>query len=1074
MRAIHSLPKEEIKKTNVALLFQILKNDGTLGKFFTDARNISRFGYEEDDFLGFSDEKKIAVVSQIFQALSAKENATTEEKIFRKTVGNLHATSVKLQAIDRAKQDIFLQENIRNNAVYEARKIFAPVKKLAYLQENLPESAEAAIGVLLRDKPESKDAFFHVLTHINEIIIEPTFTLHPTSEEGFLANKLLTEIENSHDESGKAAKIRAYYESKKLDDHVRTPEEEATYALDAAKNIQSNRGFYQRLLQGIKFWFPSMSQDQEKMLLLAYQGELHSAEEKDNDNLRKIMAHSRSAYKLSQSKFTEQPAIWGGIDSDGNSQIDALVTSQTLLKAIEESRRNISSKIEEYAEKNPKLKPNLLTFVEIYLHNKNYSKFELLEDLRAIIPADDKENFVEFLQQIDAAPEQMVNLHLRHSAKDQRGALLNILVLCQTIILRHPEYARTMDANSAVDLVARYKESTENEDSRADYLQKLMKKSTPGASLLANILNAIEYVHDRSGDKVLSGYSDSEIAQKLNLSAADFKALKPFLPHVANVLAAQQKDVKITKSLEELHRHKVAAENKCVNLNIVAGCDHSADLFTAEYFQYIFKGMENTHAVPLLESTESLKNGVIIFSPYIKFRINYILTQIHNSLHDDADRAKFLAEIGAESIEQAVDDLFAKGISARNPAFAHLLKQIPCTIMVGYSDSEREDGLGALIAVERTRNELVSYFRKYGLNIRLFDGRGGDINRGGPAQTNRHHTVQGDEITRRFGSAEKITRSQERSFYAAAREAIELGKISTPTNARELEDIYQTASATEYRQYYEKGKTHHDMMSTALSEMRWFLIFCNSSSRGANRSTKQDTRRHRAADLFERGLAAFPRVAISDQRAITNTQLHEVLGLEMHITAGVFAGIKAMKSKISDDSLLAKHVQQSPVLMDIFQKAAIGLMRTDFSRVRKFIAPKNESDMDKFLKSLEAQHQETVRELANLLQKIYPQAKIFSPIDGKIYLLAPWPKMVQALEEKKENSQPAFDALARFHADLKAGKKISSEEGELLELYNISASIMSGRNLPPEYYESQQRVAEKNIEASKTQLQSRL
>jgi phosphoenolpyruvate carboxylase len=171
-------------------------------------------------------------------------------------------------------------------------------------------------------------------------------------------------------------------------------------------------------------------------------------------------------------------------------------------------------------------------------------------------------------------------------------------------------------------------------------------------------------------------------------------------------------------------------------------------------------------------------------------------------------------------------------------------------VMLGYSDSNKDGGfLTSGWELYRAETALVDIFRRHGIKLRLFHGRGGSVGRGGgpsydailaqPAgavQGRIRITEQGEVIASKYSSAE-VGRDNLETLVAATLEASLLdhcGPAPTPDWMQAMEEMSATAFAA-YRDlvYETPGFQRYFWESTVIAE----IAELNIGSRPASRKT---------------------------------------------------------------------------------------------------------------------------------------------------------------------------------------------------------------------------------------------
>jgi phosphoenolpyruvate carboxylase len=189
------------------------------------------------------------------------------------------------------------------------------------------------------------------------------------------------------------------------------------------------------------------------------------------------------------------------------------------------------------------------------------------------------------------------------------------------------------------------------------------------------------------------------------------------------------------------------------------------------------------------------------------------------------------------------------------PAYARMLasRGKAQEVMLGYSDSNKDGGyLTSRWELFKAQVELVATFRKHGVRMRLFHGRGGSVGRGGgptyeailaqPGATVQGQirvTEQGEVIGAKYSNAEVGRRNLE-VLAAATLEATLLGGAGRAPQSRYLETL-ETLSGSAYDAYrhlvYETpGFENYFWESTVISEIAELNIGSRPASRDQSRS----------------------------------------------------------------------------------------------------------------------------------------------------------------------------------------------------------------------------------------------
>ncbi len=189
------------------------------------------------------------------------------------------------------------------------------------------------------------------------------------------------------------------------------------------------------------------------------------------------------------------------------------------------------------------------------------------------------------------------------------------------------------------------------------------------------------------------------------------------------------------------------------------------------------------------------------------------------------------------------------------PAYARLLaaRGAAQEVMLGYSDSNKDGGyLTSRWELYKAQTSLVETFRRHGVRLRLFHGRGGSVGRGGgpsyeaivaqpggSVQGQIRLTEQGEVIGVKYSNAEVGRRNLE-ILAAATLEATLLGRSAPEPRTRYIE-VLDELSANAFAAYrslvYETpGFEDYFWESTVISEIAELNIGSRPASRNKSRA----------------------------------------------------------------------------------------------------------------------------------------------------------------------------------------------------------------------------------------------
>ena len=173
-------------------------------------------------------------------------------------------------------------------------------------------------------------------------------------------------------------------------------------------------------------------------------------------------------------------------------------------------------------------------------------------------------------------------------------------------------------------------------------------------------------------------------------------------------------------------------------------------------------------------------------------------------------------------------------------------------IMLGYSDSNKDGGyVSANWALYQAEARLVEVFRKYGIRLRLFHGRGGSVGRGGgpayeailaqpPGSVDGmlRLTEQGETIASKYADAQ-LGRENLETLVAATLEASLLHAHGTDAATLQYAEVMDALSAHAYRAYRElvydtPGFVDYFRLTTPIAEIAELNIGSRPAARKAS------------------------------------------------------------------------------------------------------------------------------------------------------------------------------------------------------------------------------------------------
>ena len=322
-------------------------------------------------------------------------------------------------------------------------------------------------------------------------------------------------------------------------------------------------------------------------------------------------------------------------------------------------------------------------------------------------------------------------------------------------------------------------------------------------------------IHEQTVSELLThgasigNYADLNEAERRQVLLDTLQAGKPLMVELEKYSDVVQSELRIMQAAADIHRRfgRAALPN-----HIISKTDSVSDMLELALMLQqtgLLEGNDTLHVniIPLFETIEDLR-----------------------------------------SCGPIMDALFAI------PYYRQLLAHRGNTqeVMLGYSDSNKDGGyVTANWELYKAELELVKVFSKYGIELRLFHGRGGTVGRGGgpsydailaqpPGSVNGQIriTEQGEVISSKYSNPEIGQRNLE-TLIAATMEATLLhhhgADSSMPEFHRIMEDLSLGAFAAYRKLVYETpGFTEYFFTSTPIREIAELNIGSRPSSRKAS------------------------------------------------------------------------------------------------------------------------------------------------------------------------------------------------------------------------------------------------
>lgn len=263
----------------------------------------------------------------------------------------------------------------------------------------------------------------------------------------------------------------------------------------------------------------------------------------------------------------------------------------------------------------------------------------------------------------------------------------------------------------------------------------------------------------------LGSYQELNETQRLGFLEAVLKTKRPLVPKWG-LDQLSEKDREVLQTFETVARFPP----ECLGSYIISMCSTASDVLLVEVLQREYWGRSGQRVVPLLETIEALQNSVKMMQDL--FSNEWYRTRLQ-------ERDNNIQEI-----------------------------------MIGYSDSGKDGGrITSVWELYKTQEMLTQVANEYGVQIRLFHGRGGSVSRGGGP----HHlailsqppgtingklriTVQGEVINQNFALVGSAIRYFEQSMAAVLEHDLIQGNINVSPSYRQTMERMSAISIQRYRE----------------------------------------------------------------------------------------------------------------------------------------------------------------------------------------------------------------------------------------------------------------------------------
>lgn len=990
----------------------------------------------------------IASAKKLSDTAWQKEAISDLEVQQRKVERSMRRLS-KNESLDRNDEGRFVFRSTRDAGHASQRQRLQRLLRVPFVEESVELAIAQMVERELKQRKgeigeqELVDIYRYVLSVINDIILQPTTTPHPTKEDGEKASKLRLQIDRNDDAKELEKLIAEYRHTPKIDPHKRMPEQERATMIDTMRTVfDVTPEFESKIHRAVKLFFPSQYKEAEVSDAIhgKFSNQQPSKEKGEEASQFEmgLLVSFKQHYRRKHRKRMMQSHHWA-MESDGNSNITGRTTEAAgndfrgelvsrLIELTIEIKRNIVSeksvvgerelddaslhmqaclnKFKRQGQRNyydaasSGLEDALEQFKKIVDQLDQTAIHLLVTEMKII--GDDLRGYADELEgKTDketiryTKSEREMELEGRAGENNLKGKTVNIKFseyMSRKIKFIKNTYFNTVGKNAAVrsELSLLQNQSAEYGISLAK--GDLRQKSYTHTAVLNTIFNEMSRLHryKRISMRVRECIEKTKIFECLigpdetyqNLDSSQKEAILRNLMDGSDEsrvvldwmndpahLETRKNDLgqhdplidELTVAVTEIRRHNVASRFRDIELNIVSNveADYFYTLLQGELFLHMNGTEKEKVTVPLFESNIDLKHAKQCLEKYVRFRIQLVLETLYKDC-DPKDRENFRTTFEMPP-EESVANLMADGkrfqnALKKNSWLRKISSQVFITAFLGYSDSERESGIGALVSAQVATEALMDLYDEYGLERDIFHGGGGHKNRKGARYVFAHKTFQGDENDLHFGSKPKALRTLGRQFSHAVTDA------HAPTEHRRmgalpkyLQDAlwaFEAAQTKVYESYYDESQ-FGPINSVFMGRTGfWFIdIALNSSSRSTTVTKKSTITGNRFARVKMTDGGIGLKTPIERTRAISKNLLDELLQGMIHLTGGVRAGLAAVEAmqtisvsaantnvkveKTGRDVLL--DMAQTAMGAELIEKAAIGYALADFSLIRSVL-----------------------------------------------------------------------------------------------------------------------------------------
>lgn len=386
----------------------------------------------------------------------------------------------------------------------------------------------------------------------------------------------------------------------------------------------------------------------------------------------------------------------------------------------------------------------------------------------------------------------------------------------------------------------------------------------------------------------------------------------------------------------ELERYELVARHRDLfECLIISNSKNTANIFEVESLMRVFPKYSpwGIMIVPLLEERADLDNSEAILTHYIKARIQHAIQAAFDREEmfgeSNLKRVGILTKDQIKNFVESRDRKAFKILLSEHPFLRNYLSEVTVEVMFGYSDTERVSGLPALITIQSSQEHFKQLAQDFGVKDKIFHGPGGDANRGGAKRRDPKATIQGNARSNLFTTPSNTLRFCESQFYHTYQLqslSVQKDKKSLPPHIAKWINQCEEAGAECYEHLHDTEKGLGKLLGFMLGQgAHWMVTLLNSSSRATHRGTKED-HSDRTASVQTDGIRPESYIHPNNPRAITATQMKELLRDNIHLIMGSGYGLRMLGAEKSQ-----RIYDLSEPVRDMVHKLMWGLATSNFS-----------------------------------------------------------------------------------------------------------------------------------------------